>query len=85
MTDDDRYPRPLGCECTKEEGDSDCPVHPSCEHCEERLEPDGRLVLFDLVLPLLRAVNECQWPHAMRMRTALMVNLSDEQRKEVER
>lgn len=27
------YKRPKGCQCDQEEGDSDCPVHPTCWSC----------------------------------------------------
>lgn len=30
---DDSMPRPPGCLCTWEEGDSECPVHPTCAEC----------------------------------------------------
>lgn len=30
---DDVMPRPPGCLCTWEEGDSECPVHPTCPEC----------------------------------------------------
>jgi hypothetical protein len=31
---DERVPRPVGCECHQEEGDSPCPVHgEECETC----------------------------------------------------
>lgn len=39
---------------------------------------------FADMLPLLRAVDECQWPHAMRMLTALLAKLTEERRREVE-
>jgi len=32
-TDPDSYVRPIGCVCTHEEGDSDCPIHLNCESC----------------------------------------------------
>ena len=31
----DVFPRPKGCQCDREVGDSDCPVHPSCAECGE--------------------------------------------------
>jgi hypothetical protein len=30
---DVEYKRPVGCVCTHEEGDSECPVHPTCPEC----------------------------------------------------
>lgn len=34
-TNDDKIPRPAGCVCSHEEGDSDCPVHVLCSECGE--------------------------------------------------
>lgn len=34
-------PRPAGCLCTWEEGDSDCPVHPTCEECGLPTKPEN--------------------------------------------
>ena len=33
MSDSDTVPRPAGCVCTWEQGDSDCPVHVQCSEC----------------------------------------------------
>lgn len=30
--------REPGCRCTHEEGDSDCPVHPTCQNCGGDIE-----------------------------------------------
>lgn len=40
MSDKDSMPRPKGCLCTHEEGDSACPVHPTCDECGALLSPD---------------------------------------------
>jgi hypothetical protein len=32
-TEKDTEPRPVGCLCTWEFGDSECPVHPTCPEC----------------------------------------------------
>jgi hypothetical protein len=37
----DEVPRPKGCLCTWEEGDSDCPVHPTCEECGLPTKPEN--------------------------------------------
>ena len=42
MSDDsDACPRQPGCQCTWEEGDSACPVHPTCWACGAVLEDDN--------------------------------------------
>jgi len=39
--DDISMPRPAGCVCTHEEGDSLCPVHPTCEGCGLPMAPEN--------------------------------------------
>lgn len=88
----DSQPRPVGCQCDQEPGDSDCAVHPNCPSCGETLLATELASDRDRLRAELQSLNE----HHQRVVTqrnkdwdALMVEIakaigSDEDREAAE-